>query len=53
MAERIVAELNHTIDLCHLLNIPVIFTQHGHPDPMAEEETSVLVKWWGAEDSIK
>lgn len=52
-AERLVPELNRTIDLCHRLGVPVIFTQHGHPDPEAEEDTNVLVKWWGAEDSIR
>ncbi|GAB4823256.1 hypothetical protein N2152v2_010302 [Parachlorella kessleri] len=53
IAEPIISELNHTIEACHLLGIPVIFTQHGHPDPRAEEQTNVLVKWWGAQDSIK
>lgn len=53
MADRILLELNRVIDLCHELLIPVIFTQHGHSDPAAEEETNVLVKWWGAQGSIK
>lgn len=52
-AERLIPELNRIIDLCHRLGVPVIFTQHGHPDPEAEEDTNVLVKWWGAEGSIR
>lgn len=53
MAERLVVRLNSLIDACHRLHMPVIFTQHGHPDPEAEESTSVLVRWWGADGSIR
>lgn len=31
----------------------MVFTQHGHPDPEKEEEGNVLVRWWGAQDSIR
>ena len=27
--------------------------QHGHPNPEAEEASSVLVRWWGAAGSIR
>ncbi|KAL4424380.1 hypothetical protein ABPG75_001681 [Micractinium tetrahymenae] len=53
MAERIVPQLNALIDACHRLRVPIIFTQHGHPDPEAEECSSVLVRWWGADGSIR
>ena len=33
--------------------VPVFWTQHGHPDPVAEAATSTLVRWWGPENSIK
>ena len=41
IAEPIISELNKTIEACHLVSIPVIFTQHGHPDPRAEEQSNV------------
>ena len=33
--------------------VPVIWTQHGHPDPAADAAASNLVRWWGPGDSIK
>lgn len=53
MAERIVGPLNALIDTCRQLRVPIIFTQHGHPDLEAEEATSVLVRWWSAAGSIR
>ncbi|KAL4420862.1 hypothetical protein ABPG77_002821 [Micractinium sp. CCAP 211/92] len=53
MAERILPQLNSLIDACRRLGVPIIFTQHGHPDPVAEERSSVLVRWWGADGSIR
>ena len=53
MAEGCLPPLNALIDTCHSLGIPVIYTQHGHLDPEAEEASSVLVRWWGAGGSIR
>ena len=33
--------------------VPIVYTQHGTPDPAAEEGTDVLVAFWGAAESIK
>lgn len=33
--------------------VPVVWTQHGHPDPAADAATSNLVRWWTPENSIK
>ncbi|CAF2117540.1 unnamed protein product [Rotaria magnacalcarata] len=53
MAQPILSELNDTIRSARRAGIPVIFTQHGHSDPENEEKTSVLVRWWGASESIR
>lgn len=55
MAAAVVGRLNNLIDVCRRLHITIIFTQHGHPllDPEAEERSSVLVRWWGADGSIR
>ncbi|CAF0794752.1 unnamed protein product [Rotaria sp. Silwood1] len=52
-AKSILAEVNATIASARRAGIPVIFTQHGHPNPESEEKTSVLVRWWGASGSIR
>jgi nicotinamidase-related amidase len=52
-ANPILAEVNATIASARHAGIPVIFTQHGHPDPENEEKTSVLVRWWTASGSIR
>ncbi len=52
-AEPILAEVNATIVSARRAGIPVIFSQHGHPNPESEEKTSVLVRWWGASGSIR
>lgn len=52
-AERIVKRINCLIDACAARDVPIFFTQHGHPKPVEEEKTNVLVHWWGAENSIK
>eukprot|EP00887_Chlorella_sp_A99_P006641 scaffold3.g6641.t1 len=49
----IVPHLNAAICGARRHGIPILFTQHGHRDPEAEEETSVLVAWWGATGSIR
>ena len=33
--------------------VPVVYTQHGSPDPPNEEDSDVLVAFLGAENSIK
>ncbi|CAF0906651.1 unnamed protein product [Adineta ricciae] len=53
VAKPILSEVNATIVSARRAGIPVIFTQHGHPDPENEEKTSVLVRWWGASGSIR
>jgi hypothetical protein len=53
MAKSCLPPLNALIGTCHSLSIPVIYTQHGHLDPEAEEASSVLVRWWGAGGSIR
>ena len=53
MAKPILAEVNATIASARRASVPVIFTQHGHVNPEAEEKTSVLVHWWGASGSIR
>lgn len=52
-ANPILSEVNATIQSARHAGIPVIFTQHGHPDPENEEKTSVLVHWWGKSGSIR
>ena len=49
----ILTELNATIVSARRAGIPVIFTQHGHPNPDADVKTSVLVRWWGPDGSIR
>jgi nicotinamidase-related amidase len=53
MAALIVDRLNTLVDVCRQLQLPIICTQHGHPDPAAEERSSVLVRWWTAQGSIR
>ena len=53
MAKPILAQVNATIASARHAGIPIIFSQHGHPDPENEEETSVLVRWWGGSGSIR
>jgi nicotinamidase-related amidase len=33
--------------------VPVVWTQHGHPDPAADAAHSNLVRWWGPDNSIE
>lgn len=53
MAEHIVTRLNSLIKCFENNNIPIIYTQHGHLDPEQEAKDKVLVKWWGADGSIR
>ncbi len=53
MAQAILTEVNATIASARRAGIPVIFSQHGHPNPEIDEKTSVLVRWWGASGSIR
>lgn len=52
-AKPILNEVNATIISARRAGIPVIFSQHGHPDPENDEKTSVLVRWWSAGGSIR
>ncbi len=33
--------------------VPVVYTYHGHPDPLKEEDTDVCVAFWGGDNSLK
>jgi nicotinamidase-related amidase len=52
-ATPILSEVNATIASARRAGLPVIFSQHGHIDPISEVNSSVLVRWWGASGSIK
>ncbi|CAF1169422.1 unnamed protein product [Adineta steineri] len=52
-ANPILKNVNATITSARRAGVPVIFSQHGHPDPENEVKTSVIVNWWGASGSIK
>ena len=41
------------ISACRQAGIPVFFSQHGHPNPETDVNSSVLVAWVGVEESIK
>lgn len=51
--DGLVSEIRRTADWLRSRGMPVVYTQHGHVDPLAEETTDVLVAWWGAAGSIK
>jgi nicotinamidase-related amidase len=53
MAKPILAEVNATMASARRAGVPVIFSQHGHPDPENDVKTSVLARWWGASGSIR
>lgn len=53
MCKPILSEVNATIASARQAGVPVIFSQHGHPDPENDEKTSVLVRWWSASGSIR
>ena len=52
-ADSILSEVNETISSARRAGLPVIFTQHGHLDPVSDQHSSVLVRWWGVSGSIK
>lgn len=52
-ALELVPRLNALGEAVRLAGMPVIWTQHGHPDPAKDAETSNLVRWWGPDNSIK
>eukprot|EP00891_Asterochloris_glomerata_P006338 jgi/Astpho2/6338/Aster-06003 len=53
IAQSILPDLNKVISACRQAGIPVFFSQHGHPDPETDVNSSVLVSWVGVEESIK
>lgn len=52
-AAPLVPRLNQLARAARRAGMPVIWTQHGHPDPAADAKTSNLVRWWGPDNSIK
>jgi nicotinamidase-related amidase len=52
-ARSLVPRLNALAAAARAAGMPVVWTQHGHPDPAKDVETSNLVRWWGADNSIK
>lgn len=52
-ATPLVPRLTTLVKAAHAVGMPVIWTQHGHPDPIADARTSNLVRWWGPENSIE
>lgn len=52
-AAPLVSRLNQLARAARLAGVPVVWTQHGHPDPPADAKTSNLVRWWGPDNSIK
>ena len=53
MSDKLIHNIAETASWFRDRGVPIVYTQHGTPDPPAEEATDVLVAWWGAEDSIK
>lgn len=45
LCDQIVDVIRMTVETCHSLSIPVIFTQHGHADPKLDG--GMLARWWG------
>ena len=52
-AVPLVPRLAHLASSARATGVPVIWTQHGHPDPAADASHSNLVRWWGPDDSIE
>ena len=49
----LVQKLNDLAAYLRSRGVPIVYTQHGTPNPAAEEDTNVLVAFWGAAESIK
>jgi isochorismate hydrolase len=45
MVTDIIPNLQKLIAACREVNIPVVFTQHGHDDPV--QDGGMLGEWWG------
>jgi nicotinamidase-related amidase len=45
MCRPIVATIRRAVDSCRQLEVPVVFTQHGHADP--KRDGGMLASWWG------
>ena len=52
-AAGLAPRLAHLAAAARAVGVPVVWTQHGHPDPATDAATSNLVRWWGTEHSIK
>ena len=45
MAGEILPRLTELIATCHLMGVPVIYTQHSHQD--SSRDGGMLAQWWG------
>lgn len=45
IARPILENIQNVIQFCRKKDIPIIFTQHGHTDPLSDG--GVLREWWG------
>jgi nicotinamidase-related amidase len=44
LCELVIGTIRRTIEECRGLDVPVVFTQHGHADPATDG--GMLGKWW-------
>ena len=49
----VLQKLNNLASFLRSRGVPIVYTQHGHPDPPAEQDIDVLVGFLGADNSIK
>jgi nicotinamidase-related amidase len=45
MCRPIVGTIRRAVDHCRSVDVPVVFTQHGHADP--KSDGGMLASWWG------
>ncbi len=48
-----VGRLNDLAAFMRERGVPVVYTYHGSPDPLNEEDTDVCVAFWGGDNSLK
>ena len=48
-----VHKLNDLATFLRTRGVPIVYTQHGTPNPVAEEDTDVCVAFWGGANSLK
>lgn len=49
----IVPRVNEAIALARQLDLPIFYSQHGHPNPAEDHDHNVLVAYLGPDNSIK